>query len=49
MPEKYAWDANPPTLPDKDGRYSIAMPGQTNDNTVWGRANKEINFWARKG
>ena len=28
-PEKYAWDAPPPTLPDADGRYSIPVPGQT--------------------
>jgi predicted dehydrogenase len=26
-PERYDWDANPVTLPDKDGRYPIAMPG----------------------
>jgi predicted dehydrogenase len=26
-PVKYAWDAEPPTLPDKDGRYRVAMPG----------------------
>jgi predicted dehydrogenase len=28
-PARYAWDADPPTLPDKDGRYKIAMPGVT--------------------
>ena len=27
MPEKFAFDANPPVMPDKDGRYPIAMPG----------------------
>ena len=48
MPEKYAWDANPPSLPDKDGRYSIPMPGQSNDDTVWGRVNKEIIEWTKK-
>ena len=26
---RYAFDADPPTLPDKDGRYPIAMPGVT--------------------
>jgi myo-inositol 2-dehydrogenase / D-chiro-inositol 1-dehydrogenase len=29
MPKVFAWDANPPTLPDKDGRYAIAIPGKT--------------------
>ncbi len=28
-PARYAFDANPPTMPDKDGRYSVAMPGRT--------------------
>jgi len=28
-PDSYAWDANPPTLPDAEGRYPIPMPGQT--------------------
>jgi hypothetical protein len=28
-PKSYAWDAEPPTKPDKDGRYPIAMPGAT--------------------
>ncbi len=28
-PAKYAFDAEPPVLPDKDGRYPIAMPGVT--------------------
>jgi predicted dehydrogenase len=28
-PEKYAFDANPPVMPDADGRYPIAVPGQT--------------------
>ncbi|MCM8534749.1 MAG: Gfo/Idh/MocA family oxidoreductase [Lentisphaeraceae bacterium] len=27
-PETYAWDANPPTLPNKNGRYTIPMPGK---------------------
>ncbi|HET6247272.1 MAG TPA: Gfo/Idh/MocA family oxidoreductase [Tepidisphaeraceae bacterium] len=48
MPEKYDWNANPPSLPDKDGRYSIAKPGQSNNDTVWGRANKEIIEWTKK-
>ncbi len=28
-PERYAWDADPPTTPDEEGRYPIPMPGQT--------------------
>jgi myo-inositol 2-dehydrogenase/D-chiro-inositol 1-dehydrogenase len=28
-PESYAWDANPPTLPDKNGYYPIPVPGMT--------------------
>jgi len=28
-PEKYAWDAKPPILPDEDGRYPVAIPGVT--------------------
>jgi len=28
-PKSYAWDANPPTMPDKDGKYPVAMPGVT--------------------
>ena len=27
MPETYAWDADPPVLPDSDGRYEIPTPG----------------------
>ena len=29
MPTKFAWDANPPTLPDANGFYPIATPGVT--------------------
>tara|TARA_B100000683_G_scaffold264281_1_gene293637 strand:- start:1053 stop:1394 length:342 start_codon:yes stop_codon:yes gene_type:complete len=29
MPEILGWEAAPPTLPDEDGRYSIAIPGKT--------------------
>jgi predicted dehydrogenase len=29
MPNKFAWDANPPVMPDKDGFYPIATPGVT--------------------
>lgn len=29
QPEKYAFDANPPVLPDGDGFYPIAVPGKT--------------------
>ncbi len=28
-PKCYAWDAEPPTKPGKDGRYPVAMPGLT--------------------
>lgn len=28
-PEKYAWDANPPIMPNADGYYPIAIPGVT--------------------
>jgi predicted dehydrogenase len=28
-PQRYAMDADPPTLPDKDGRYAVATPGVT--------------------
>ena len=28
-PASYAWDADPPTLPDENGHYEIAMPGVT--------------------
>ena len=26
-PQEYSWDAAPPSVPDDDGRYPIAMPG----------------------
>lgn len=28
-PEKYAWDATPPVLPDTDGKYPVAIPNVT--------------------
>jgi myo-inositol 2-dehydrogenase / D-chiro-inositol 1-dehydrogenase len=28
MPKKFAFDANPPAMPDKDGNYPIPMPGE---------------------
>ncbi len=28
-PNRYAWDADPPVMPDETGRYPIAVPGQT--------------------
>jgi len=28
-PARYAWDADPPILPDDDGKYSSAVPGVT--------------------
>ncbi len=29
MPERFAWDAPPPVLPDEYGYYPVAVPGQT--------------------
>ena len=29
MPKTFAWDANPPVMPDANGRYAIAVPGET--------------------
>jgi len=29
MPKEFNWNAMPPTVPDEDGRYPIAMPGKT--------------------
>jgi hypothetical protein len=29
-PSRYAWDANPPVMPDADGKYPVAMPGLGN-------------------
>ncbi len=29
MPKTFDWNAMPPTVPDEDGRYPIAMPGKT--------------------
>jgi hypothetical protein len=29
LPEKFAWDADPPVLPGPDGNYPIPIPGQT--------------------
>ena len=29
MPERYAWDAAPPTVPDAEGNYPIPVPGKT--------------------
>ncbi len=29
MPSKFAWDAKPPVVPDANGNYPIATPGQT--------------------
>lgn len=28
-PKTYAWDADPPILPDAEGKYPVALPGQT--------------------
>jgi myo-inositol 2-dehydrogenase / D-chiro-inositol 1-dehydrogenase len=27
--ENYTWDSNPPVMPDANGQYPVAMPGQT--------------------
>lgn len=29
MPKTFAWDANPPSLPDENGFYAVAGPGKT--------------------
>jgi myo-inositol 2-dehydrogenase/D-chiro-inositol 1-dehydrogenase len=29
MPQRFAWDAPPPVLPDDDGRYPVPVPGVT--------------------
>ncbi|WP_343522354.1 Gfo/Idh/MocA family oxidoreductase [Pedobacter sp.] len=29
MPERFAWDANPKLMPDENGLYPVARPGQT--------------------
>ena len=29
MPKKFAWDADPPVMPNAEGRYKIAVPGET--------------------
>ncbi|MEM7394961.1 MAG: Gfo/Idh/MocA family oxidoreductase, partial [Verrucomicrobiota bacterium] len=29
MPKDLSWDANPPAMPDENGRYPIPMPGKT--------------------
>lgn len=29
MPERFAWDANPPTVPGEDGNYPVPVPGKT--------------------
>jgi predicted dehydrogenase len=29
MPERFAWDANPPIMPNADGYYPVAVPGVT--------------------
>lgn len=29
MPKKYSWDANPPVMPDKNGKYPVPIPGVT--------------------
>ena len=29
MPAKFAWDAQPPIMPDEDGLYPVAIPGVT--------------------
>jgi hypothetical protein len=28
-PKRYAWDADPPVLPDTDGKYPVPIPGAT--------------------
>ena len=28
-PDQYTWKADPPTLPDSEGRYAVPVPGKT--------------------
>ena len=42
MPQKFDWNAPPPTLPDKDGHYPVAMPGVTSGDEIWARINREL-------
>ena len=28
-PKSYSFDADPPTMPDADGKYPVAVPGVT--------------------
>jgi hypothetical protein len=49
MPKNFAFDAQPPTLPNKEGRYPIPMPGQSGDENVWQRVNAEIISWSKGG
>jgi myo-inositol 2-dehydrogenase/D-chiro-inositol 1-dehydrogenase len=34
MPEAYAFDANPPVMPDDQGRYPVPVPGVSNGWTA---------------
>lgn len=29
LPEKFAWDANPPVMPDEKGNYPVPVPGES--------------------
>jgi hypothetical protein len=29
MPEHFSWDANPPVMPDANGRYPVPVPGES--------------------
>ena len=40
---------HPPTTPDKDGRYSVAMPGQIEGDLPWQRINREMREAAGGG
>jgi hypothetical protein len=29
MPKEFAWDVKPPIVPDENGYYPVAVPGET--------------------
>jgi myo-inositol 2-dehydrogenase / D-chiro-inositol 1-dehydrogenase len=46
MPERYEWDAKPPSTPNAEKRYSIPTPGVFAGDEVWQKVNAEIKKWA---
>ena len=48
MPERYAWDAKPPSIPNAEGWYPIPTPGVFAGDEVWQRVNREIEGWEKQ-